>query len=59
MFSPDDKVTTVFNTQCHGSVLSSDEVYTNVKLDNFDSTVVFRTSELKLRETKNEQQPQS
>jgi hypothetical protein len=54
MFTPDDKVTTVFNTQCHGVVLESDETYTNVKLDNFSSNVVFRTSELKLRETKNE-----
>jgi hypothetical protein len=51
-FAPDDKVTVIANPQCHGTVLESDEAYTNVKMDNFSFTILFRTDELKLREIK-------
>jgi hypothetical protein len=51
MFAPDDKVTVLWNTQCHGVVLESYEENTNIKLDNFPNTMYFKTSELKLRRT--------
>ena len=57
-FMPDDKVTVLMNLQCHGVVLESTEESTDVKLDNFPLSMQFRTAELKLRETKDEQQPQ-
>jgi|HubBroStandDraft_2_1064218.scaffolds.fasta_scaffold2485002_2 hypothetical protein len=53
-FKPEDKVTVLMNLQCHGTVLESNEESTNVKLDNFATTTTFKTSELKLRETKHE-----
>ena len=49
MFAPDDKVTLLMNTQCHGVVLESDEANTLVRLDRLSFDMLFKTSELKLR----------
>ena len=57
-FAPDDKVTVLMNTQCHGTVLKSDEANTLVRLDRLSFDMLFKTLELKLRRT-DEQQPQS
>jgi hypothetical protein len=53
MFAPDDKVTLLMNTQCHGVVLESDEATTLVRLDRLSFDMLFKTSELKLRKKEN------